>query len=95
MLPDALPITNTQVTVCNAAELVRRGMTALAYARKKKRRLLITAVEIEPNSLNLRLLNDFQTCFIAHSLCCIINRNSTWHDNEITHIEALIRWPAP
>ncbi|WP_198679014.1 putative bifunctional diguanylate cyclase/phosphodiesterase [Aliidiomarina haloalkalitolerans] len=83
-----------QSNVCNAAELVRRGMTALAYARKKKTTVAYYSSEIEPNSLNLRLLNDFQRVhcsqFVLH-----YQPQLDLHDNEITHIEALIRWQHP
>lgn len=80
--------------VDDAAEMVRRAMTALAYARKKKRMVAYYAPEFEPNSLNLRLLNDFQRVhcsqFVLHYQPQLNARS-----NVITHVEALIRWKHP
>lgn len=78
----------------DANELIRRAMTALAHARKKNIILGQYSPEIEPDSLNLRLLNDFQRVqcsqFVLH-----YQPQLDLHTNEVTHCEALIRWQHP
>lgn len=78
----------------DANELIRRAMTALAHARKRNILLGQYAPEIEPDSLNLRLLNDFQRVqcsqFVLH-----YQPQLDLHTNQVTHCEALIRWQHP
>ncbi|MCH8501728.1 MAG: EAL domain-containing protein [Aliidiomarina sp.] len=78
----------------DANELIRRAMTGLAHARKKNIALGSYSPDIEPDSLNLRLLNDFQRVqcsqFVLHYQPQLDLRTNT-----ITHVEALIRWHHP
>lgn len=78
----------------DANELIRRAMTALAYARKRNSILGQYSPEIEPDSLNLRLLNDFQRVqcsqFVLH-----YQPQLDLQTNQITYCEALIRWQHP
>lgn len=78
----------------NASELVRRAITALAYATKKRLAFFEYNPSIDPEGNNLLLVNEFYRygCqhFVLHyqpQMCA-----QTGH---IMHAEALVRWNHP
>lgn len=88
-------IARSQVTSeIDASEIVRRAITALAYATKKRLPWYEYTSSIDPESDNLRLINEFYRygCehFVLHyqpQLCATTGK--------ILHAEALVRWNHP
>lgn len=77
-----------------SSELVRKAITAMNYAERKRILVADYNPDLEPDSRNLKLLSDFYKVgceqFILHYQPQIDVKTST-----ITHVEALIRWVHP
>lgn len=77
-----------------SSELVRKAITAMNYAERKRILVADYNPDIEPDSRNLKLLSDFYKVgcdqFILHYQPQIDVKTET-----ITHVEALIRWIHP
>lgn len=77
-----------------ASELVRRAMTALVHAHKKRVAVYEYDASVEPDSRNLKLLDEFHKngCkdFVLH-----YQPQLDLEKNLVTHAEALIRWNHP
>ena len=77
-----------------AAELVRRAITALTYAQRKKLKVSHYRDSIEPDANNLRLLNDFQK-FGCRQFVLHFQPQLDLAKQSVSHVEALIRWQHP
>lgn len=78
----------------NAAELVRRAITALAYAQKKRLTVFEYRKEIEPDNINVQLINDFHK-FGCKQFVLFYQPQLDLKTDRISYAEALIRWIHP
>ncbi|MGM0480550.1 MAG: EAL domain-containing protein [Pseudomonadota bacterium] len=78
----------------NSAELVRRTITALMAARKRKVQHCTYSDSDEPDAQNLQLLNDFHR-FGCQQFILHFQPQLDIAEQKISHAEALIRWQHP
>ena len=84
----------TGKALLNGAELVRRAITALATAAKKRETWFEYDESIEPDSQNLQLINDFHKCG-CEQFVLYYQPQLDLATHRISHAEALIRWNHP
>ncbi|RUO77855.1 EAL domain-containing protein [Idiomarina seosinensis] len=78
----------------DGAELVRRAITALTAAQKRKIQYCIYSDADEPDVQNLQLLNDFHK-FGCQQFVLYFQPQLDIARQNISHAEALIRWQHP
>ncbi|MGM0524698.1 MAG: putative bifunctional diguanylate cyclase/phosphodiesterase [Pseudomonadota bacterium] len=78
----------------DGAELVRRAITALTAAQKRKIQYCIYSDADEPDVQNLQLLNDFHK-FGCQQFVLHFQPQLDIAQQKISHTEALIRWQHP
>lgn len=78
----------------DASEIVRRAITALAYATKKRLPYFEYTLSIDPESDNLRLINEFYRHGCEHFVLHYQPQLCTKTEKTL-HAEALVRWNHP